>query len=183
MLVESSGSPSGYGSRSLLARELEDLWDVPILLLDSLSDAEVTGLMEGICQSPPSKLLHTGANLLLTASFQGGFAREGRSGEDKGRSGEELPGSHPLTDDELGLCPLPVERTVPSDEGFVQGLLESPDDEVIKGDHQKANNAAVPDHLWLRAFAIGYGDPAYPARHLEALNLPPTSRVEIFGRA
>ena len=72
VLVESSGSPSGYGSRSLLARELEDLWDVPILLLDSLSDAEVTGLMEGICQSPPSKLLHTGADLLLRASFRGG---------------------------------------------------------------------------------------------------------------
>ena len=63
VLVESSGSPLGYGSRRLSARELGDLWDMPILLLDSLSDAEVTGLMEGICQSPPSKLLHTGADL------------------------------------------------------------------------------------------------------------------------
>ena len=52
---------------------------------------------------------------------------------------------------------------------------ESPDDKLIKGDHQKADNAAVPDHLWLRVFAMGYGDPAYPARHLEALNLPPTT--------
>jgi hypothetical protein len=72
VLVEASGSPSGYVSRCLSAREVGDLWDVPILLLDSLSDAEVTGLMEGICQSPPSKLLHTGADLLLTAGFRGG---------------------------------------------------------------------------------------------------------------
>ena len=72
VLVESSGSPSEYGSCSLSARELGDLWDVPILLLDSLSDAEVMGLMDGICQSPPSKLLHTGADLLLRASFRGG---------------------------------------------------------------------------------------------------------------
>ena len=71
VLVESSESPSGYGSRHLSARELGDLWDVPILLLDSLSDAEVTGLMEGICQSPPSKLLHTGMDLLLMAGLQG----------------------------------------------------------------------------------------------------------------
>ena len=72
VLVKLSGSPSGYGSRRLSARELRDLWDVPILLLDSMSDVEVTGLMEGICQSPPSKLLHTGADLLLTAGFRGG---------------------------------------------------------------------------------------------------------------
>ena len=49
---------------------------------------------------------------------------------------------------------------------------------MIKGDHQKADNGVVPDHLWLRAFAMGYGVPAYTACHLEALNLPPTtSRV------
>ena len=72
VLVESLGSPSGYGSHYLSAQELGDLWDVPILLLDSLRDAEVTGLMKGICQFPPSKLLHTEADLLLTAGFRGG---------------------------------------------------------------------------------------------------------------
>jgi len=49
----------------------------------------------------------------------------------------------------LGLCrPLDEDEGV---EGLVEGFLaplpESPDDEVIKGDHQKADNAAVPDHL------------------------------------
>ena len=34
--------------------------------------------MEGICQSPPSKLMHTGADLLLTAGFRGGFDSKGR---------------------------------------------------------------------------------------------------------
>ncbi len=37
-----------------------------------------------------------------------------------------------------------------SPEDLVEGLgqlPESPDTKVIKGDHQKADNAAVPDHL------------------------------------
>ena len=192
LLVKSSGSPSGYGSCCLSAQELGDLWDVPILLLDSLTGTEVTGLMKGICQSPPSKLLHTGADLLLTARFRGGFGVSGS----KGSSGD-LPGPCPLTDDELGLCPLPaggVEALGPEelaqglaqelDHELAQGLVlpqDSPEDAVIKGDHQKADNAAVPDHLWLRAFAIRYGDTAYSVRHLEALNLPPTSQVGFLG--
>ncbi len=49
VLLESSGSPSGYGSRVLTGRELGTLWDVPILFMDSLSDLEIDGLMKGIC--------------------------------------------------------------------------------------------------------------------------------------
>ena len=125
VLVESSGSPSGYGSRRLSARELGDLWDVPILLLDSLSDSEVTVLMEGICQSPPSKLLHTGADLLLTAGFRGGSDREGRGLDREGGSGTScsedlalLPGPRLLRDDKLGLCPLPNEASSSDTQGL-----------------------------------------------------------------
>ena len=70
------------------------------------------------------------------------------------------------------------------DHKLAQGLVlpqDSPEDAVIKGDHQKANNAAVPDHLWLRAFAMGYGDTAYSVHHLEVLNLPPTSQAGFLG--
>ena len=148
--------------------------------------------MKGICQSPLSKLLHTGADLLLTARFRGGLGASGS----KGSSGD-LPGPRPLTDDKLGLCPLPAGGSGASgpeesaqglaqelDHELAQGLIlpqDSPEDAVIKGDHQKADNAAVPDHLWLRAFAIGYGDTAYSVRHLEALNLPPASQVSFLG--
>ncbi len=187
VLVESSRSPSGYGSRCLSARELGDLWDVPILLLDSLSDSVVTGLMVGICQSPPSKLLHTGADILLTASFRGGLGGEGCLNLNPKVGGAFQPGPRPLPDDELGLCPLDL---CPLDEGLGQGLAlvkghglskgtvpGSVPHKVIKGDHQKADDVAVPDHLWLRAFALGYEDPACAARHLEALSLPPSSRI------
>ncbi len=51
------------------------MWDVPILFLDSLSNSEVTELMDVICKYPPSKLLHTGPDLLLTTVFQGGAGR------------------------------------------------------------------------------------------------------------
>jgi hypothetical protein len=61
VLVESTGSPSGYGSRALSGRELWDLWDVPILFLDSLQEGEVGTLMGSLCCTPPSWLLHTGA--------------------------------------------------------------------------------------------------------------------------
>ena len=99
-----------------------------------------------------------------------------------------LPGPCPLTDYKLELCPL-LEASVPGPEvdyKWAQGLdslRDSPKDTVIKGDHQKADDAAVPDHLWLLAFAMGYGDAAYPARHLEALNLPPTSQVGFLGKS
>jgi len=65
----------------------------------------------------------------------------------------------------------------------MDSLQDSPKDTVIKGDHQKADNAAVPDQLWLLAFAMGYGDAAYPACHLEALALPPTSQVGFLGKS
>ena len=53
VIVESSLSPSGYGSRRLTARELGNLWDFPILFLDSLPDTDVGALMGAICASPP----------------------------------------------------------------------------------------------------------------------------------
>jgi hypothetical protein len=193
VLVESSGSPSGYGSRCLSPRELGDLWDVPILLLDSLSDSAVTGLMEGICQSPPSKLLHTGADLLLTASFRGGLGcvlrGDGGPNRFSNVGGAFQPGPRPLPDRELGLCPLEPCLDEGADEGEDQELVLAEDhglgtshgNEVIKGDNQKADDATVPDHLWLRAFALGYGDPACAARHLEAFSLTPSSRVGFLG--
>ncbi len=43
---------------------------------------------------------------------------------------------------------------------------------VTKGDTQKADDATVPDHLWLRAFALGYGSESCLARHRSALGMP-----------
>ncbi len=71
VIVELSSSPSGYGSCRLMTQELRDLWDVPILLLDSLSETDIGLLMAAICASPPSKLQHTDADLLLTVVFRG----------------------------------------------------------------------------------------------------------------
>ena len=183
VLVESAGSPSGYGSRALSGRELGDLWDVPILFLDSLQDGEVGTLMESLCCTPPSRLIHTGADVLLTAGFRGGSTKGRRETEGKG-----LPGPRLCTDTELGL--LPEAKLQRRDAGMsilaaaaeaTIGLASTADkvigdshkaDEVIKGDLQKADNAAVPDQLWLRAFVLGYGaDTASLSRHTDALKL------------
>jgi len=141
VLLESSGSPSGYGLRSLSARELGDLWDVPILFMDFLLDQEVGDLMGAICRTPPSNLLHSGADLLLTSCFRGGIVG--------GLLGQGcLPGPRPRSDSDLGLAPT-AKRHRPSEEcdalaaeaeEYVGG------DEVKKGDSQKVDDAAVPDH-------------------------------------
>jgi hypothetical protein len=165
VLLESSGSPSGYGSRSLLARELGDLWDAPILFMDSLSDQEVGDLMGAICRTPPSKILHSGADLLLTSCFRGGILG---GLQDQGC----LPGPRPRSDSDLGLAPRRQAQQRPSEEyGALADEAEeyAGGDEVIKGDSQKADDAAVPDHLWLRAFVLGYGAAGHYARHLRAL--------------
>ena len=64
VIVESSSSLLGYGLRRLTARELGNLWGVPILFLNSLPETDMGALMGAICASPPSKLLYTGADLL-----------------------------------------------------------------------------------------------------------------------
>jgi hypothetical protein len=75
------------------------------------------------------------------------------------------PGPRPLSDRELGI----KRAAPPQDEvspGEKRPRVEVPPQdvstagEVTKGDSQKADNASVPDHLWLRAFVVGYGDEA-----------------------
>ena len=161
VIVESSSSPSGYGSRRLTARELGNLWDVPIIFLDSLPDSDVGALMGAICATPPSKLLHTGADLLLTDFFRGGRVGRARGkGSGEGRAGVRAapaPGLRPLSDRELGIkraAPpqdevtpgkCPCVEVPPQDVPQVQ--VVSTAGEVSKGDSQKADNASVPDHL------------------------------------
>ncbi len=160
VLVKTSGSPTGYGSRRLSGRELGNLWDVPNLFLDSLQDAEVTDLMGAICFTPSSWLLHTGADVLLTTGFRGGWSARGQAGQDI------TPGPRPWTDTDLGLLPEVQRQRRDAELASHVAAVE-----IRKGDMQKVDNAAVPDQLWLRAFVLGYGDAPCPAQHLEALNL------------
>jgi hypothetical protein len=136
VLLESSASPSGYGSRSLLARELGDLWDVPIFFLDSLSDLEVTGLMADICKSPLSKLLHTGADLFLTSAFRGGGGGEEREAQEGGTAGP-VPGPRPCSDAGFDLTPAYKRKHHPETEMTMEEFAV--EEEVIKGDSQKAD--------------------------------------------
>jgi hypothetical protein len=46
---------------------------------------------------------------------------------------------------------------------------------IMKGDAQKADNAAVPDHLWLGMFESGYGSESCLTRHRLALGRPSAS--------
>jgi hypothetical protein len=74
-----------------------------------------------------------------------------------------LPGPCPRSYQDFGLvAPQPLEPLYPN-------LL------IMKGDAQKADNAAVPDHLWLGMFASGYGSESCLARHCLALGRPSAS--------
>ena len=135
-------------------RELGDLWDVPICFLDSLSDLEVTGLMADICKSPPLKLLHTGADLLLTNAFRGGL--EGREAQEGGTAGP-VPGPRPCSDTGFGLTPA-YERKHPPETKMTMEEFAS-EEEVIKGDSQKADTnchkACIAFGKWFACFMRG----------------------------
>jgi hypothetical protein len=83
----------------------------------------------------------------LTSSFRWGF---------RGIHGAKRPlpvsnlGPQPQPHSELELA-----MTLPTAHNDDAIMLE-----VRKGNSQKADNASVPDHLWLHAFAMGYGDPS-----------------------
>ena len=87
--------------------------------------------------------LLVGVDALLTTLFRGGgfyFYLQGK----------DAPiGPTPKTDAELGLV-------VKGDDVLLSRLLAA-QVQVIKGDTQKADSVAVPDHLWVYAFLCGYG--------------------------
>ena len=74
----------------------------------------------------------------------------------------EAHGPRPLSNSKLGLSTPPACTAPP-----MLHLLDA----AHKGDSQKADNAAVPVHLWLCAFALDYGDPSCLARNQVALGL------------
>ena len=169
VLVQCSSSPSGYGGRCLTWLELGGLWDLLISIMDALPPSEVELMLRAFCRTAPTKVLLAGADLLLTTSFRGGLGglKPNLGGPKSveanlgGPKSVEAHGPRPLSNSELGLSTPPA-CTAPH-------LLVL--DEVHKGDSQKADDAAVPVHLWLRAFAWGYGDPSCLARHQVALGL------------
>ena len=146
VLVQCSFSPSGYDSRSLSGAELGALWDIPISVLDALPAHGSERILQDIFWSAPTKILFAGTNFLLTLSFRGGLGGL--------RAGSVLcAGPRPLSNSDLGLV-----------QSSGEGQLPFQPVEVIKGDSQKADDAAVPDQLWLHAFSVGNGDPQCQAR-------------------
>jgi hypothetical protein len=63
----------------------------------------------------------------------------------EGDTPRHTPGPAPKTDVELGLA----------GSGFVTAHKTQAHMQVIKGDTQKADSAAVPDHLWVHALIYG----------------------------
>ena len=103
----------------------------------------------------PTKIIFAGADFLLTSSFRcvcGGL----KTGSTRAMG----MGPRPLSHSALGLAPPSSHNQLP-----FQTV------EVVKGDSQKADDAVVPDQLWLHAFLVGYEDPGCLARHHLALGL------------
>jgi hypothetical protein len=109
-----------------------------------------------------SKSSHLGRRALLTMLFRGGssFLAGGAVGP-----APKLVGSVPKSDAALGLVVKDV-GPVSKEQAHVQVNVQ-----VIKGDTQKADGAAVPDHLWVYAFLCGCGQVNHGPRHLRALGL------------
>ena len=198
VLVPATSSPSGLGSRVLTLSELGCLWDIPISVMDSLVGPTSGDIYRAIFDTPPTKTLLVGADSLLTTSFRGGLQKESGilgvtsqkraeistsrlsrkrtrlgfteiskfsgistfSGVSSALAHPALPGPSPRSDQDLGLThPLPLVTFQPT---FL----------FKKGDAQKADDASVPDQLWLGSFASGYGGKSCLARHRSALGMP-----------
>jgi hypothetical protein len=79
---------------------------------------------------------------------------------------KEVAGSSPRSNKDLGLVVSP-----PAGQNKNQRFATR----VDKGDAQKADGAAVPDHLWIHAFLEGYtreGEKGDARQYLKALSLP-----------
>ena len=66
------GSPSGMGVWPLSWPELAALWDVPILVSDSMTGDSDSLIFQAYCVSAPAKVLFAGTDALLTTLFWGG---------------------------------------------------------------------------------------------------------------
>jgi hypothetical protein len=80
VLLAASGSPSGMSVRPLFWLELTALWDVPILVSDSIRGDSDTLIFQAFCAFTPAKVLFAGMDALLTTSFWGGATRESAHG-------------------------------------------------------------------------------------------------------
>ena len=99
----------------------------PHSVLNVLPAQGSEGILQGIFWSAPTKILFAGTDFLLTASFRGGLGGL--------RASSVLcAGPRPLSNSNLGLVQSSGEGQLPFQ------LVE-----VIKGDSQKADNAAVPE--------------------------------------
>ena len=87
VLVPATSSPTGLGSRSLSLMELGGLWDIPILVMDSLVGPAAGDIYRALFDTPPTKSLLVGADSLLTTSFRGGLQGSQGSVLQKGGKG------------------------------------------------------------------------------------------------
>jgi hypothetical protein len=153
--------------RPLSWLELAALWDLPILVTDSMSEESDLLILQGFCVSAPAKVLFVGADALLTMLFRGGSL----IGSLVPSINKEVAGPSPRSNKDLGLVVSPPAR---------QDKNQHFATHVVKGDAQKADGAAVPDHLWIHAFLEGYareGEESDARQHLKALSLPDHAAV------
>jgi hypothetical protein len=167
VLLAASGCPSGWGVRPLSWLELAALWDVPILVTDFMSEESDLLILWGFCASAPAKVLFAGADVLLTTLFGGGSL----IGSVALLIDKEVAGPSPRSNKDLGLVVSSPAR---------QDKNRHFATRVVKDDAQKADGAAVPNHLWIHAFLEGYakeGEEGDARQHLKALSLPDHAAV------
>jgi hypothetical protein len=171
VLLASSGCPSGWGVQPLSWLELAALWDVPILVTDAMSEESSIPFLWGFCASAPAKVLFAGSDALLTTLFRGGSFLSGSLSRSSNKGVGPSPGPFPRSNTDLGLVVSPPRL----EEDKCRFATR-----VVKGDAQKADGAAVPDHLWIHAFLEGYareGGEGDSGLHLRTLGLPDHASV------
>ena len=178
VLLSMVGSITGLGIHPLSWPELAALWDIPILVLDCLSEALGKNLLREFCLLAPAKVLFVDANTLLTTLFPGGTTCSSEDGDMPGLT----PRPAPKTDVEIGLVGSKTNVEIGlAGLGFVTAHNTHAHMYVIKGDTQEADSAAVLDYLWVHAFLYRYRREHHGPRHLHALGLSAAALVGGLG--
>ncbi len=128
-------SPTGWGTRRLELEEIAGARDVPILFQDALlcNGDSGTKVLRDLCSDHPGKVLHLGADFLLGVYCRGGLG------------GIEVEGKVPLS---TGPCAMIQQIKQAAQIAARHEECTTTLDTVVKQEGQKADDAAVPVHLW-----------------------------------
>ena len=154
---------SNWGRRRMTPVECAKACDAPILAVDALEKRipNAVGTLRALAEGPPGKILLVGVDRLLTVGVRGGWLRDEDAAEAGLRAAEAGDDAADSASRRVGA--EDGRPNIPGDtarESFQQHIdevlreLETSEEEVVKRDERKADDAEVPVGMWDRFYLL-----------------------------